>query len=163
MPGGLGHGADLKVNESDPERGTTYAKRSTQGRGSSGTATPGYRFHLLRHCPCGAQNRTSTVCEPRRCNESETEFVLKKFGVTPPPDVHRREPQDPDVDYRDAGHPGPPACAAHGRSCADQQIDTLSITSADNELEGIITVKDLATANMDVFDTAVPAKSRTSL
>ena len=44
----------------------------------------------------------------------------------------------------------------------DQQIDTLSITSADNELEGIITVKDLATANMDVFDTAVLAKSRTS-
>ena len=41
----------------------------------------------------------------------------------------------------------------------DQQIDTLSITSADNELEGIITVKDLATANMDVFDTAVLAKS----
>ena len=39
----------------------------------------------------------------------------------------------------------------------DQQIDTLSITSADNELEGIITVKDLATANMDVFDTAVLA------
>ncbi len=44
----------------------------------------------------------------------------------------------------------------------DQQIDTLSITSADNELEGVITVKDLATANMDVFDTAVLAKSRTS-
>lgn len=29
VPGGLGYGADRKVNESDPERGTTYAKRST--------------------------------------------------------------------------------------------------------------------------------------
>ena len=44
----------------------------------------------------------------------------------------------------------------------DQQIDTLSITSADNELEGIITVKDIATANMDVFDTGVLATSRTT-
>ena len=44
----------------------------------------------------------------------------------------------------------------------DQQIDTLPITSADNELEGIITVKDIATANMDVFDTGVLATSRTT-
>ena len=44
----------------------------------------------------------------------------------------------------------------------DQQIDTLPITSADNELEGIITVKDIATANMDVFDTGVLASSKTS-
>ena len=44
----------------------------------------------------------------------------------------------------------------------DQKIDTLPITSADNELEGIITVKDIATANMDVFDTGVLATSRTT-
>ena len=44
----------------------------------------------------------------------------------------------------------------------DQQIDTLPITSADNELEGVITVKDIATANMDIFDTGVLAKSKTT-
>ena len=44
----------------------------------------------------------------------------------------------------------------------DKQIDTLPITDADNELLGLITVKDIATANMDVFDTEVLAKSRTS-
>ena len=44
----------------------------------------------------------------------------------------------------------------------DKQIDTLPVTSADNDLEGVITVKDIATANMDVFDTGILAKSRTS-
>ena len=101
------------------------------------------------------KNRTSTlVCEPRRAGKmnQETEFVLKKFGVTPPR-----------MDYREMpGIPGSTSLRRAWKIMRDQQIDTLSITSADNELEGIITVKDLATANMDVFDTAVLAKSRTS-
>ena len=44
----------------------------------------------------------------------------------------------------------------------DRKIDTLPVTAADNELEGLITVKDIATANMDLFDTGILAKSRTS-
>ena len=112
------------------------------------------------------KNRTSTlVCEPRRAGKmnQETEFVLKKFGVTPPRMCTDVNPKIRDVDYREmAGIPGSTSLRRAWKIMRDQQIDTLSITSADNELEGIITVKDLATANMDVFDTAVLAKSRTS-
>ena len=112
------------------------------------------------------KNRTSTlVCEPRRAGKmnQETEFVLKKFGVTPPRMCTDVNPKIRDVDYREMpGIPGSPSLRRAWKIMRDQQIDTLSITSADNELEGIITVKDLATANMDVFDTAVLAKSRTS-
>ena len=112
------------------------------------------------------KNRTSTlVCEPRRAGKMnhETEFVLKKFGVTPPRMCTDVNPKIRDVDYREMpGIPGSTSLRRAWKIMRDQQIDTLSITSADNELEGIITVKDLATANMDVFDTAVLAKSRTS-
>ena len=112
------------------------------------------------------KNRTSTlVCEPRRAGKmnQETEFVLKKFGVTPPRMCTDVNTTIRDVDYREmAGIPGSTSLRRAWKIMRDQQIDTLSITSADNELEGIITVKDLATANMDVFDTAVLAKSRTS-
>ena len=114
----------------------------------------------------GLKNRTSTlVCEPRRAGKmnQETEFVLKKFGVTPPRMCTDVNPKIRDVDYREMpGIPGSTSLRRAWKIMRDQQIDTLSITSADNELEGIITVKDLATANMDVFDTAVLAKSRTS-
>ena len=112
------------------------------------------------------KNHTSTlVCEPRRAGKmnQETEFVLKKFGVTPPRMCTDVNPKIRDVDYREMpGIPGSTSLRRAWKIMRDQQIDTLSITSADNELEGIITVKDLATANMDVFDTAVLAKSRTS-
>ena len=112
------------------------------------------------------KNRTSTlVCEPRRAGKmnQETEFVLKKFGVTPPRMCTDVNPKIRDVGYREMpGIPGSTSLRRAWKIMRDQQIDTLSITSADNELEGIITVKDLATANMDVFDTAVLAKSRTS-
>ena len=112
------------------------------------------------------KNRTSTlVCEPRRAGKmnQETEFVLTKFGVTPPRMCTDVNPKIRDVDYREMpGIPGSTSLRRAWKIMRDQQIDTLSITSADNELEGIITVKDLATANMDVFDTAVLAKSRTS-
>jgi len=112
------------------------------------------------------KNRTSTlVCEPRRAGKmnQETEFVLKKFDVTPPRMCTDVNPKIRDVDYREMpGIPGSTSLRRAWKIMRDQQIDTLSITSADNELEGIITVKDLATANMDVFDTAVLAKSRTS-
>ena len=112
------------------------------------------------------KNKTSDlVCEARRAGKmnQETEFVLKKFGVTPPRMCTDVNPKIRDVDYRQVpGIPGSTSLRKAWEIMRDQQIDTLPITSADNELEGIITVKDLATANMDVFDTAVLAKSRTS-
>ena len=112
------------------------------------------------------KNKTSDlVCEPRRAGKmnQETEFVLKKFGVTPPRMCTDVNPKIRDVDYRQVpGISGSTSLRKAWEIMRDQQIDTLPITSADNELEGIITVKDIATANMDVFDTGVLASSQTS-
>ena len=112
------------------------------------------------------KNKTSDlVCEARRAGKmnQETEFVLKKFGVTPPRMCTDVNPKIRDVDYRQVpGIPGSTSLRKAWEIMRDQQIDTLPITSADDELEGIITVKDIATANMDVFDTGVLATSRTT-
>ena len=114
----------------------------------------------------GLKNKTSDlVCEPRRAGKmnQETEFVLKKFGVKPPRMCTDVNPKIRDVDYREIpGIPGSTSLRRAWEIMRDQQIDTLPVTSADNELEGVITVKDIATANMDVFDTGILAKSRTS-
>ena len=112
------------------------------------------------------KNKTSDlVCEPRRAGKmnQETEFVLKKFGVKPPRMCTDVNPKIRDVDYREMpGIPGSTSLRKAWEIMRDQQIDTLPVTSADNDLEGVITVKDIATANMDVFDTGILAKSRTS-
>ena len=112
------------------------------------------------------KNKTSSlVCEARRAGRmnQETEFVLKRFGVAPPRMCTDVNPKIRDVDYREMpGIPGSTSLRKAWEIMSDQQIDTLPITSADNELEGIITVKDIATANMDVFDTGVLATSRTT-
>ena len=112
------------------------------------------------------KNKTSDlVCEPRRAGKmnQETEFVLKKFGVRPPRMCTDVNPKIRDVDYREMpGIPGSTSLRKAWEIMRDQQIDTLPVTNADNELEGLITVKDIATANMDLFDTGILAKSRTS-
>ena len=112
------------------------------------------------------KNKTSSlVCEPRRAGRmnQETEFVLKKFGVTPPRMCTDVNPKIRDVDFREMpGINGSTSLRKAWEIMRDKQIDTLSITDAGNELLGLITVKDIATANMDVFDTEVLAKSRTS-
>ena len=111
------------------------------------------------------KNKTSDlVCEPRRAGKmnQETEFVLKKFGVKPPRMCTDVNPKIRDVDYREMpGIPGSTSLRKAWEIMRDKQIDTLPVTSADNELEGVITVKDIATANMDVFDTGILAKSQT--
>ena len=112
------------------------------------------------------KNKTSDlVCEARRAGKmnQETEFVLKKFGVTPPRMCTDVNPKIRDVDYRQVpGIPGSTSLRKAWEIMRDKQIDTLPVTSPDNELEGVITVKDIATANMDVFDTGILAKSQTT-
>ena len=112
------------------------------------------------------KNKTSDlVCEARRAGKmnQETEFVLKKFGVKPPRMCTDVNPKIRDVDYREMpGIPGSTSLRKAWEIMRDKQIDTLPVTNADNELEGVITVKDIATANMDVFDTGILAKSQTT-
>ena len=112
------------------------------------------------------KNKTSSlVCEARRAGRmnQETEFVLKRFGVAPPRMCTDVNPKIRDVDYREMpGIPGSTSLRKAWEIMRDQKIDTLPVTSEDDELQGVITVKDIATANMDLFDTGILAKSRTS-
>ena len=112
------------------------------------------------------KNRTSDlVCEPRRAGKmnQETEFVLKRFGVEPPRMCTDVNPKIRDVDYREMeGIDGSTSLRRAWQIMRDRDIDTLPVVNADNELLGVITVKDIATANMDVFDTAVLAKTHTT-
>ena len=112
------------------------------------------------------KNKTSDlVCEPRRAGRmnQESEFVLKKLGVKAPRMCTDVNPKIRDVDYREMpGVSGSISLRRAWEIMRDQQIDTLSVINDESELDGVITVKDLATANMDVFDTEILAKSKTS-
>ena len=112
------------------------------------------------------KNKTSDlVCEPRRAGKmnQETQFVLQKFGVEPPRMCTDVNPKIRDVDYREMeGVDGSISLRRAWEIMRDRDIDTLPVVSPENDLLGVITVKDIATANMDVFDTAVLAKTHTT-
>ncbi len=112
------------------------------------------------------KNQTSSlVCEARRAGKlnQETAFVLKKLGLTPPRLCTDVNPKVRDVDYRViAGVSGDTSLRRAWTIMRDQEIDTLPVVDSEGWLRGVITVKDIATANMDVFDTGVLAKSRTT-
>ncbi len=111
------------------------------------------------------KNKTSDlVCEPRRAGRmnQETEYVLKRFGVTPPRMCTDVNPKVRDIDYRQMpGIPGTTSLRVAWQTMRDQAIDTLPVVDDERNLVGVITVKDIATANMDVFDTGILAKSCT--
>ena len=92
----------------------------------------------------------------------ETRFVLQHFGVEPPRLCTDVSPQIKDIDIRkQAGIDGEMSLRAAWNLMRDVEIDTLCIVDGDNELQGLITIKDIADANMDLFDTAVLAAADT--
>ncbi len=112
------------------------------------------------------KNRTSDlVCEPRRAGKlnAETGYVLQRFGVPVPRMCTDVNPKVRNVDYRRIdGISRDTSMRAAWEIMRDQQIDTLAVVDDTRELEGLITVKGIAMANMDVFDNRVLAKSRTT-
>ena len=112
------------------------------------------------------KNRTSDlVCEPRRAGKlnAETSYVLQRFGVPVPRMCTDVNPKVRNVDYRRIdGISRDTSMRAAWEIMRDQQIDTLAVVDDARELEGLITVKGIAMANMDVFDNRVLAKSRTT-
>ena len=92
----------------------------------------------------------------------ETKFVLQHFGVEPPRLCTDVSPQIKDIDIRkQAGIDGEMSLRAAWNLMRDVEIDTLCIVDDENELQGLITIKDIADANMDLFDTAVLAAANT--
>lgn len=93
----------------------------------------------------------------------ETEFVLKHFEVKAPRLCTDVSPQIKDIDIRtQQSIDREMSVRAAWNMMRDVEIDTLCITDEDKELLGLITVKDIADANMDLFDTGVLAAAHTS-
>lgn len=93
----------------------------------------------------------------------ETAFVLKYFGVDAPRLCTDLSPQIKDIDIRrQPGIGEEMSVRAAWNMMRDVEIDTLCIVDDAKELLGLITVKDIANANMDLFDTEVLASANTS-
>ena len=104
-------------------------------------------------------------CKPCRAGllNRETEFVLDYFQVPAPQLYNDVNPHIRDVDVRWVeGVEGDMSLRRAWMTMRDQQIDTLCVVDGDRKLKGVITVKDVATANMDGIDAKSLTKAHTS-
>ncbi len=102
--------------------------------------------------------------EPLRAGtlNGETEYVLRRFGHNAPELCLDVSAQVQDIDIRRMpGVSGRMTVRKAWVTMRDQQISTLPITDDAGNLLGIITLKDLAMANMDSLDTQFLANSHT--
>ncbi len=106
--------------------------------------------HPTKACRAGQLNR-------------ETRFVLERFGAETPQLYTDVSPQVRDVDIRAAeGVDGEMSLRRAWNRMRDQNLDTLCVIDGERNLKGLITVKDVATANMDVQDKYGLAKAGAS-
>lgn len=106
----------------------------------------------------------STTYQARRAGSvnRETAFVLRHFGFEEPELITTVTPQIKDTDIqRQPGIDAEMSLFAAWNLMRESKVDTLCVTDADDRLEGIIAVKDIASANMDVFNNGVLAQART--
>lgn len=107
-------------------------------------------------------NKECVPCRAGNLNR-ETEFVLNRFKVPVPRLLMDVSPQIRDVDIREMeGVKGDMTLRRAWMAMRDEKIDTLCILDDENHLQGVITVKDIATANMDSLDPYVLSKTHTS-
>lgn len=117
-------------------------------------------YAYLKNCLSGEK-----IYEPRRAGEinRETEFVLRHFGFEQPRLSVDLSPNISNIDIRqEPGVDGNMSMRAAWKHMLEHEIDTLCVTDKENNLLGLIAVKDVANANMDLFDTAVLSKAHTS-
>ena len=100
---------------------------------------------------------------PMRAGEinSETRFVLKRFGVEVPHLIEFVGTQVKDIEIRKLpGISGEYSLKKAWNAMQEANVATMSVTEGD-KLSGIISHKDIATANMDIYDNRILSKSRT--
>lgn len=101
---------------------------------------------------------------PRRAGElnAETRFVLKRFEADVPELVEDVGTQVKDIEIREiSGVSGSISLKKAYTLMKEKNVVTLPITK-EGFLEGLITIGDIATSYMDVYDSSILAKSRTS-
>ena len=92
----------------------------------------------------------------------ETEYILKKFQVESPVYISDVMTQVRDMEIRETkGVPGSLSLKRAWEMMNDQAVFTLPITE-DNKLQGLITITDIATAYMDVYDNKILSTANTS-
>lgn len=104
-------------------------------------------------------------CKPCRAGllNRETEFVLDYFNVSLPQLYTDVSPHIRDVDIRPAkGVDGETSLRRAWMTMRDQELDTLCVVDREQNLLGVITVKDVATANMDGMDPHTLEVAKTS-
>lgn len=96
----------------------------------------------------------SNIYKPLRAGHlnEETQYVLKTFGVNPPEYVSDVKSQVKDIEIRKMkGGSRNISLKAAWNMMRENGVVTLPVT-ADNRLEGLITITDIATSYMDVHD-----------
>ena len=111
------------------------------------------------------KNQTGDIeYEPRRAGtlNRETIFVLKHFNFEEPQLITSVRPQIKDITIQDMHGIDPEmSLFAAWNLMSETKTDTLCITDGERDLMGLIAVKDIANANMNVFDTKIIAESKT--
>ncbi len=105
-----------------------------------------------------------SIYEARRAGaiNRETSFVLKHFGFEEPRLITTLTPQIKDVSYRKSEGIGPDTSLSTAWNLMrNENASTLCVTDDNGNLLGLIAVKDVANANMDILDNSVLADSHT--
>jgi len=109
-------------------------------------------------------DETATEYEARRAGalNRETSFALKHFGFSEPRLITSVAPQIKDIEITPLqGISRETSLHVAWGLMRDTVNGTLCITDMEGDLQGLIAVKDIATANMDILDTFVLSKART--
>ena len=93
----------------------------------------------------------------------ETQFVLDHFGFEEPEIMFSIAPQIKDAKYtKMKGVDGEMSMFDAFNLMTVTNADTLCITDAENALVGLIALKDIARANLNIFDNTMLGSSRTT-
>ena len=92
----------------------------------------------------------------------ETEYVLKRFGMRAPGYLSDAGAQVREIEIHEVpGVRGSISVKRAWETMREQNVVTLPVTTEDNDLEGIITVSDIAESYMDAYDSSVMSRART--
>ena len=93
----------------------------------------------------------------------ETRFILNYFDVPEPELVETVKTQVQDVEYRELAGASPDMSLKDAwNRMQDEKTVTLPIVREDETLEGVITVTDITKSYMDVYDSTILSKAKTS-
>lgn len=106
------------------------------------------------------------VYEPRRAGSinRETAFVLRHFNVDAPRLITSVRPQIKDIDYQPVqGINENMSLFSAWIKMREENQDTLCICTPEKKLQGIIALKDIANANLEIFDKSMLSQAHTPL